>query len=108
MEDLDLLPQKHEVNKCTYVDPVGNIWLFLHFRGIHCLWFIFSLFCTHLLAVSATAVKNVADIFRAFENIPVILNTLKDSEESKDCLHFIRSLRPRMCWCVLFFFFFCY
>lgn len=27
MENLDLLPQKHEIKKCTYADPVGDMQL---------------------------------------------------------------------------------
>lgn len=41
--NLNLLPQKHEVNKCTYTWRAVS-WPFLQFRGIHSLWYIYIYF----------------------------------------------------------------
>lgn len=98
-ENLSLIPQKHEVNKCTYTDLVDDMqfsWLFLHFRGICRLWYVLKvslifLFLYPLLAVSATAVTNVAKLSRVFENLSVS-NPLKDCGEPVRglCTHFRR------------------
>lgn len=39
-ENLSLLPQTHEVSKCTYAQPVGDSWILLHFRGVYVLCYI--------------------------------------------------------------------
>lgn len=108
-KNLNLLPQKHEVNKCTYADPVDDtqsVGYFLHFRGIHSLRCIFKVsfdFCTHLLAVSATAVIDVAEIQSLWEYFHVFIPSKTLEDPSEDCLSVFRRLRVRMYRFVLLF-----
>lgn len=108
-KNLNLLPQKHEVNKCTYADPVDDtqsVGYFLHFRGIHSLRCIFKVsfdFCTHLLAVSATAVIDVAEIQSLWEYFGVFIPSKTPEDPSEDCLCVFRRLRVRMYRFVLLF-----
>lgn len=66
-ENLNLLPQTHEVSKCTYAQPVGDSRIVLQFRGVRVLCYVEFLY--RLLAVSAAAVCDVAHSFGAFEKI---------------------------------------
>lgn len=57
MENLNLLPQKHEIKKCTYADPVGD----MQFVGYFCISeeimasdvFFFSVYWQYLPQLSA-------------------------------------------------------